>query len=80
MKIGKCRKYFKEHPNVAISLLASHRDDESEYVRKSAGNCLRDISKKYPELIIQELKTWDLSLKRIKQVYKLASKFIQADL
>lgn len=65
---------------MAVSLLSSHKDDESEYVRKSAGNCLRDIGKKYPERIIQELKTWDLSSKRVRQVYKLASKFIETEL
>lgn len=80
LRVWTSRKYFKEHSDVAVSLLASHWDDESEYVRKSAGNCLRDISKKYPELISQEIKTWDLSSKRVKQVYQLASKFIEAEL
>lgn len=80
LRVWTSREYFKEHPDVAVSLLSSHRDDESEYVRKSAGNCLRDISKKYPDIIIQELKTWELSSKRVKQVYKLAGKFIEAEL
>ena len=48
------------------------KNDESEYVRKSIGNALRDISKKYPELILKELNSWELSSKEIKQVYKLA--------
>lgn len=47
LRVWTSRKYFKEHPDVAIRLLASHREGESEYVRKSAGNCLRDISKKF---------------------------------
>lgn len=76
LRVWTSRKYFKEHPEIAIRLLASHKDDDSEYVRKSAGNCLRDISKKYPDLITQELSTWDLSSKKVRQVYKLASKFI----
>ena len=41
------------------------------------GNALRDISKKFPELIRVELNEWDLEKKEISQVYKLASKFIR---
>ena len=36
------------------------RSDSSEYVRKSVGNALRDISKKFPELIKIELNSWKL--------------------
>ena len=79
LRVWTSRPYFKEHPEVAIDLLASHKDDESEYVRKSAGNCLRDISKKFPDLILEELSTWDLSSKHVKQVYKLASKFVVSE-
>ena len=78
LRVWTSRPYFKEHPELAIKLLASHKDDESEYVRKSAGNCLKDISKKYPELIKEELQSWDITNKKIKQVYKLASKFIES--
>lgn len=46
------RPYFKDNPNVAIELLSTRKEDESEYVRKSVGNALRDISKKYPELVL----------------------------
>jgi len=45
-------------------------------VRKSVGNVLRDISKKFPELIKIELGSWKLESKEIQQVYKLASKLI----
>ena len=38
---------------------------------------LRDISKKFPELIKIELDSWKLESKEIQQVYKLASKFIK---
>ncbi|KJQ63395.1 hypothetical protein D8811_06770 [Streptococcus gordonii] len=38
---------------------------------------LRDISKKFPELIKEELDSWDVKSKEIQQVYKLASKFIK---
>ena len=76
LRVWTSRPYFKEHPQVAIDLLSSHKEDESEYVRKSAGNCLRDISKKFPQLVEEELNSWDLSSKKVMQVYKLASKFI----
>lgn len=76
LRIWTSRPYFKDHPQIAIQLLSAHREDSSEYVRKSVGNALRDISKKYPEMISEELNTWDLSSKEIKQVYKLAGKFL----
>lgn len=76
LRVWTSRPFFKEHPQIAIALLASHKDDESEYVRKSAGNSLRDISKKFPDLIAAELRTWDLSAKQTMQVYKLAGKFL----
>ncbi|MCH5249470.1 MAG: DNA alkylation repair protein [Lachnospiraceae bacterium] len=76
LRVWTSRPYFREHPQIAIELLASHKEDESEYVRKSAGNCIRDISKKFPQLVADELNTWDLSSKKTMHVYKLASKFI----
>ena len=79
LRVWTSRPYFKDNPQIAIQLLSAHREDESEYVRKSIGNALKDISKKYPELISEELNSWDLSSKEIKQVYKLASKFLDLD-
>lgn len=77
LRIWTSRPYFKEHPQVAIQLLAAHKSDESAYVRKSVGNAIRDISKKHRELIAAELSTWDLSTEEIRQVYKLAGKWIE---
>lgn len=76
LRIWTTRPYFREHPQVAIELLSRLKEDESDYVRKSAGNALRDISRKYAELVKSELSTWDTSNKRIAQVHKLASKFL----
>ena len=78
LRIWTDRPYFKENPNEAISRLSYLKEDDSEYVRKSVGNALRDISKKYPELINAELANWTLDNKKINQVYKLASKLIEA--
>ena len=77
LRIWTNRAYFKDHPQEAIKRIAGLKDDTSEYVRKSVGNALRDISKKFPELIRVELNEWDLEKKEISQVYKLASKFIR---
>jgi len=76
LRIWTSRLYFKDHPNEAIRRIAVLKEDTSEYVRKSVGNALRDISKKFPELIRAELNNWKLDSKEINQVYKLASKFI----
>ena len=77
LRIWTSRPYFKENPNEAIRRIAALKDDSSEYVRKSVGNSLRDISKKFPELIKEELDSWDVKSKEIQQVYKLASKLIK---
>ena len=76
LRIWTSRPYFKDNPNKAIRRIAALKEDTSEYVRKSVGNALRDISKKFPELIKAELNNWKLDSKEINQVYKLASKFI----
>jgi len=76
LRIWTSRPYFKENPNEAIKRISGLKEDTSEYVRKSVGNALRDISKKFPELIRIELDSWHLETKEIKQVYKLASKLI----
>jgi len=57
-------------------LLASLRADDSEYVRKSAGNALRDISKKHADLVRRELATWNVTDKRVATTHKLAAGFI----
>jgi len=77
LRIWTSRPYFKEHPEEAIKRIAALKEDSSEYVRKSVGNALRDISKKYPELIQAELDTWNIEKKSVKQVYQLASRFIE---
>ena len=77
LRIWTTRDYFGEHPAVAIKLLSKLKADKSEYVRKSAGNALRDISRKHKELIQREVQTWNISDKHIAQTYKLASKFLK---
>lgn len=76
LRVWTSRPYFKDHPSVAIRLLSDRKTDSSEYVRKSIGNALKDISKKHPELVFDEIHKWDVSSKEIKQVYNLAAKFL----
>jgi 3-methyladenine DNA glycosylase AlkC len=77
LRIWTGRPFFRDHPEVAIQLLSQLRDDESEYVRKSVGNAIRDISKKHKELVRNDLQRWDITNKGIGQTHKLASKFLQ---
>ena len=77
LRIWTSRPYFKENPTVAIALIAKHKGHESEYLRKSVGNALRDISKKHAELIRQEVQQWDLSNSRSMSTYKLATKLLK---
>jgi HEAT repeat protein len=72
-RIWTSRPYFKQHPETAIQLLSALRDDPSEYVRKSAGNALRDISRKHKELVRTELARWDVRQPGTLQTYRLAS-------
>jgi hypothetical protein len=71
------RPWFLDHPEVAISLLAQLRADESKSVRQSAGNALRDISRKFPDLVEEELSHWDLSKPEVAETALLASRYVQ---
>ena len=77
LRIWTNRPYFKDNPSEAIRRLASLKGDESEYLRKSVGNALKDISKKFPNLVKTELDSWNLASKEAMQTYKFASKFIK---
>mgnify|MGYP001715084817 CR=1 FL=1 len=77
LRIWTRRSYFRDHPGNAIARLSKLRSDASEYVRKSVGNALRDISKKNPELVAAELRTWSLETTEVSQVYRLASTLIE---
>ena len=77
LRIWTNRPYFKDNPNEAIRRLASLKEDKSEYLRKSVGNAIKDISKKFPNLVKTELDSWDLASKEVLQTYKFASKFIK---
>jgi 3-methyladenine DNA glycosylase AlkC len=52
------RAVFARDPRLAIELLGTLKDDASRYVPESAGNALRDISRKHLELVIAALHEW----------------------
>lgn len=65
LRIWTTRPYFNKHPQIAIGMIAVLKDHKSEYVRKSVGNALRDISKKHKDLVETEIHKWDSSNKNI---------------
>jgi 3-methyladenine DNA glycosylase AlkD len=74
LRIWTGRPFFKTNPQVAIKLISQHNAHQNEYLRKSVGNSLRDISKKHKELVDKEVLTWDLSNKLIHFTYKFVTK------
>jgi 3-methyladenine DNA glycosylase AlkC len=76
LRVWTGRDYFKDRPEEAVRRLSALREDASDYVRRSVGNALRDISKRYPDLVGAELATWDLASREARQVHKLAFRFL----
>ena len=76
LRIWTGRPYFKQHPEEAVKILSQHKDDPSEYVRRSVGNALKDISKKHPQLVQAETDRWEMRDKKIRYTYKFASKYL----
>ena len=74
LRIWTGRPYFQDNPLMAIKLISEHKNNESEYVRKSAGNALRDIGKKHKELVLKEIATWDLTDPKVSFTQKLVVK------
>jgi shikimate kinase len=52
------RAVFAKQPQLAIDLLGTLKDDPSRYVQESAGNALRDIARKHPDLVLAALRAW----------------------
>ncbi|WP_455062843.1 DNA alkylation repair protein [Prevotella fusca] len=77
LRIWTSHPFFKDNPAIAIALISKHKAHESEYLRKSVGNALKDISKKHCELIRAEVRQWDLSNPRVMFTYKLATKLLK---
>ena len=74
LRIWTGRPYFRENPKTAIDLISRHHGDENEYLRKSVGNALRDISKKFPSLVREEITSWDTTDRHVLYTLKLVQK------
>lgn len=79
LRIWTGRPYFRDHPEVAVALLSQFRNEDSEYLRKSVGNALRDISKKHPELVMRAVEEWNLDERGTRQTHKLATRLLRTD-
>ena len=77
LRVWTNRPFFNQNPLLAIELISKHKSHHSEYVRKSVGNAIKDISRKHKELIISELKSWDLSNPLIQLTYKYVTKHLK---
>jgi len=64
LRVWTSKPYFKDNPEEAIKILSKLKSDESPYVRKSVANCLSDISKHYPILVLDCFKSWDYTDER----------------
>jgi 3-methyladenine DNA glycosylase AlkD len=74
LRVWTARPYFKDNAAIAITLISEHKDDESDYVRRSAGNALRDIRKKHRASVDKELEKWNLADKNTAFTHKLVVK------
>jgi len=74
LRIWTDRPYFSANPSEAIKFIAMHKSHDSAYLRKSVGNALRDISKRFPELINNEIRNWDIENKQVLFTYQIVTK------
>ncbi len=65
---------FKKDPTPILPILELLKNDESEYVRKSVANCLNDISKDHPDVVLQIVNIWKGNNKETDWVVKHASR------
>ncbi len=77
LRVWTSRPFFAQYPAIAIELISAHKAHESEYLRRSVGNALKDIAKKHTTLVLQELSRWDLSDPKVAFTHRLATKHIQ---
>lgn len=53
--------YLNQNPQKIIAIINGLKDDDSLYVRKSVANNFNDISKEYPQIILDNFKKWQTS-------------------
>lgn len=57
---GQRLNAFVDDPAPVIALLDVLRKDPEEYVRRSVSNCLNDIAKDHPDVLMDTLERWDM--------------------
>jgi len=72
------KDYFKLHPKVAVAFVSSMKADSSGSVRFSVGRALAEMGEDFPDLLMAELKTWNLHFTPVKHTYMFASKNLSA--
>jgi 3-methyladenine DNA glycosylase AlkC len=74
------KEYFKANPKIAIAFVASMKADPSGTVRFSVGRALSEMGVDFPDLLMAELKTWNLHHPPVKHTYMFASKHLHTDM
>lgn len=74
------KEYFKANPKVALAFVASMKADASGTVRFSVGRALQEMGLDFPDLLMAELKTWNLHHPPVKHTYMFASKNLHTDM
>ncbi len=74
LRVWTSKPFFKENPEAAIQLLSNLKNDPSEYVRKSVGNAISDISKKHREFVQKELSNWNCKEQFVLFTYQIATR------
>lgn len=72
------KEVFARHPDMAIKFISTLKSDESASVRLSAGRALAEVSVDFPELVLKELKTWNLKSAPVKHTYSFAARHLHS--
>lgn len=72
------KEYFKPRPEIAIDFLSKFNNDASTNVRFSAGRALAEVSEDFPDLVLKELRSWNLNHPPVKHTYMFAAKNLHA--
>lgn len=65
---------FKKDPTPIIPILNNLISDEHEYVRRSVANCINDISKDHPQIVLEMINKWQNKSVEIDWILKHASR------
>ena len=72
------KEYFAANPKVAFIFVSSMKSDPSGTVRYSVGRALSEMGEDFPDMLLAELKTWNLHHPPVKHTYMFASKNVHA--